>query len=131
MSAARSLFSKRLRLRDFASALKRDALTAWIAARDPRTPLAAKLLAAAVAAYAFSPIDLIPDFIPVLGILDDLVLVPLGVWAVIRILPKPLIEEFRVRASAMAEKPISKGGAIFVMFVWLACLAAAGILLWT
>ena len=83
----------------------------WIAARDPRTPLAAKLLAGAVAAYAFSPIDLIPDFIPVLGLLDDLIIVPLGVWAVLQLIPPPLIAEFRAEAAEVANRPVSRKAA--------------------
>ena len=71
------------RLRRAARHLKAEALTVWFAARDPRTPLAARVLAACVAAYAFSPIDLIPDVIPVLGLLDDLILVPAGIWLVV------------------------------------------------
>lgn len=68
-----------VRLRGWARALKREVIVLWLAARDPRVPLGAKLLAGGVAAYALSPIDLIPDFIPVLGLLDDLLLVPLGI----------------------------------------------------
>ena len=86
-------------LRDSVRALKREALTLWVAARDPRTPLVAKLLAGAVAAYAFSPVDLIPDFIPVLGLVDDLLIVPLGVWAALRLIPAPLVAEYRARGA--------------------------------
>lgn len=113
-------------LRDRARALKREALTLWIAARDPRTPLVAKLLAGAVAAYAVSPIDLIPDFIPVLGLLDDIVIVPLGVWAVLRLIPAPLIAEYRAAAAVMAERPVSRGAAAAIVLLWLAALALLG-----
>ena len=85
------------RLKAWAQALKRDVVALWLAARDPRTPLAAKLLAGAVAAYALSPIDLIPDFIPVLGYLDDLLLVPAGIWLAVRLIPAGLLEELRVK----------------------------------
>ena len=119
-----------MQLREAASALKRDALTLWIAARDPRTPPAAKLLAAAVGAYALSPIDLIPDFIPVLGLLDDLIIVPLGVWAVIRFVPAPLLAEFREEAATLAERPVSFAGAVLVAAIWLGCLAAIAFALW-
>lgn len=95
----------------------------WIAARDPRTPLMAKLLAAAVAAYAYSPIDLIPDFIPVLGLLDDLVIVPLGIWAVIKLIPPPLIAEFRAEATEVANRPVSRKAAAVIVGVWLASIA--------
>jgi uncharacterized membrane protein YkvA (DUF1232 family) len=91
------------RLKAWARALKRDVVALWLAARDPRTPLAAKLLAGVVAAYALSPIDLIPDFIPVLGYLDDLLLVPAGIWLVVRLIPAELLAEFR--AAAAREKP--------------------------
>jgi len=107
--------------------LKREALTLWVAARDTRTPLATKLMAGAVAAYAFSPIDLIPDFIPVFGLLDDLLIVPLGVWAVMRLIPKPLLADFRAEAAALAERPVSRMAAIAIVALWL---AAAGWLGW-
>ena len=112
-----------MRLGERARALRRDAVTLWLAARDPRTPLAAKLLAGLVAAYAFSPIDLIPDFIPVLGLLDDLVIVPLGAWAVLRMLPAPLLEELRARAAAIDRRPISRLGAAIVATLWVAATA--------
>ena len=112
-----------MRLRDRARALKREALTLWIAARDPRTPLSAKLLAGAVAAYAFSPIDLIPDFIPVLGLLDDLLIVPAGAWLAMRLIPAPLLAEYRQRAAEQAERPVSWIAAGAVAAVWIAALA--------
>lgn len=90
----------------------------WLAARDPRTPMAAKLLAGAVAAYALSPIDLIPDFIPVLGLLDDLLLVPAGIWLVVRLIPEALMADFRERASALADRPRSTAGLVFVLALW-------------
>ena len=116
------------RLRDWAAALKRDVLALWLAARDPRTPLVAKLLAAAVAAYALSPIDLIPDFIPVLGLLDDLLIVPAGIWLVLRLVPAELMAELREEAAALARRPGSAAGAVFVLAVWL--FAVAMLVLW-
>ena len=95
------------------------ALALWIAARDARTPLAAKLVALATSAYAFSPIDLIPDFVPVLGLLDDLVLVPAGLWLAVRLIPPALMDEFR-RAAAAADRPVSRLAAVFIVAVWLA-----------
>ena len=86
-------------LRRWARVAKREALVLRLAATDPRVPWYAKALAVGVAAYALSPIDLIPDFIPVLGYLDDLVLVPLGVWLVIRLIPPAVRDELR-RAAA-------------------------------
>ncbi|MGX7927376.1 YkvA family protein [Tsuneonella sp. HG094] len=114
-----------MQLRDRAKALKREALTLWVAARDPRTPLVAKLLAGAVAAYAFSPVDLIPDFIPVLGLLDDLVIVPLGIWAVLRLMPAPLLAEYRATGAALAERPVSRPAAAVIAGLWLAAVAAS------
>ena len=104
-------------------------LALWLAARDARTPLFAKVLAGAVAAYALSPIDLIPDFIPVLGLLDDLLIVPLGIWLVLKLVPAALMEEFRERAARLAERPNSMVGLLFVMAVWLALAALFGLFL--
>lgn len=110
------------RLRAWAKSLKRDVIALWLAARDPRTPLPAKLLAGAVAAYALSPIDLIPDFIPVLGLLDDLVIVPAGIWLTIKLIPAELMADFRARASDVAERPNSLAAALAIIFVWLAAI---------
>ena len=107
-------------LRARIAAVKRDALTLWVAARDPRTPGTAKVLAGLVAAYAFSPIDLIPDVIPVLGLLDDLIIVPIGIWVALRLIPRPLLEEYRSRASQLAGRPVSRAGAVAIAFVWIA-----------
>lgn len=114
------------RLRGWARALKRDALALWLAARAPRTPLAAKLLAGAVAAYAFSPIDLIPDVIPVLGLLDDLLIVPLGLWIAARMIPRVLMAEFRAEAADLAERPVSRKAAAAIVAIWLAVLVLLG-----
>ena len=116
-------------LKEAARRLKRDALALWLAARDPRTPIAAKLLAGAVAAYAFSPIDLIPDFIPVLGLLDDLVIVPAGIWLVVRLIPDPLMDELRASAAQLAERPQSIAGLLFVVALWLAAVAVTALAL--
>ena len=110
----------------WARRLKRDAVAVYFAARDPRTPVLARALALVVAAYALSPIDLIPDFIPVLGYLDDLVLVPLGLLLVIRLLPPEVLVAARERADALLDRPSSRLAAILVVGVWLACLAALG-----
>jgi uncharacterized membrane protein YkvA (DUF1232 family) len=107
------------RLKARAATLRREVLTLWFCARHPRTPLAAKLLAALVAAYALSPIDLIPDFIPVLGYLDDLILVPAGVCLALRLVPADVIAEARARAEAAAARPPSYAGAAAVVLVWL------------
>jgi uncharacterized membrane protein YkvA (DUF1232 family) len=114
------------RLKGWARTLKRDPVALWLAARDPRVPRAAKLVAAAVAAYALSPIDLIPDFVPVLGYLDDLLLVPAGVWVAVRMIPATLMAELRVRAETRA-RPAPRSGVMIVVTLWLAfgLLAAA------
>jgi uncharacterized membrane protein YkvA (DUF1232 family) len=113
------------RLKSWAKALKRDADTLWLAARDPRTPIAAKLVAAIVAAYALSPIDLIPDFIPVLGYLDDLVIVPLGIAAAMRLTPPDLLAELREKAAMLASRPISRAGQAAILILWAGALSLA------
>ena len=110
--------------------LKREVFALYLACRDPRVPWYAKALAAAVVAYAFSPIDLIPDFIPVVGYLDELVLVPLGVLAVRAMIPAAVLAECRERGETALEpvRPVSVLGAAIIVVIWLA-LAALGILL--
>ena len=108
-------------LRVWAKILKRDVLALWIAARDPRTPWYAKVVAAAVAAYALSPIDLIPDFIPVIGYLDDLIIVPLGIFFCIKMIPSDLMDEFRMRAAEIEDRPVSKFAAALIVLLWIAC----------
>lgn len=114
-------------LKTWARTLKRDVVALWIAARDPRTPLAAKVVAGAVAAYALSPIDLIPDFIPVLGYLDDVILLPALIWLAVRLMPAAVIEASRADAEKwMAEqhaRPRSYAGAVAIVAIWLATLA--------
>lgn len=102
--------------------LKQHTLTVYFAARDPRTPLAVRLLALCVAAYALSPIDLIPDFIPVLGYLDDLLLVPLGLALVVRLTPPEVLESARDKAARQASKPVSYAAAALFVGVWLVAL---------
>ena len=111
-------------LRASAAKLKREVVAVWVAARDERTPWAARLVAALTAAYALSPIDLIPDFIPILGLLDDLLLVPIGLWLAIRLIPDTVMADARRAAAQMASKPRSAVGAIIVASIW-----AVGLLL--
>lgn len=118
------MFSK---LKDWARRLKRDVIAVYLAARDPRTPWYARIAALCVAGYALSPIDLIPDFIPVLGYLDDVILVPLGILLVIKLIPPDMLAEHRATATRIAAKPRSYAGAGFIAVVWL---VAAGLLLW-
>lgn len=110
----------------WARAIKRDVLAVYLAARDPRTPWPVRLLAMAVAAYALSPIDLIPDFIPVLGYLDDLLIVPLGILLVVRLIPPELLAEHRAAAAHRPSRPVSIAAAVVMIALWL----AAGALLW-
>ncbi len=108
-----------------------EAHAAWLAARDHRTPWYARALGLLVTAYALSPIDLIPDFIPVLGLLDDAVLIPLGIWLFVKMLPAGVMDEHRAAAAAAAERPRSALGALIVVLVWLAAAAAcAAALAW-
>src|SRR5258707_3546765 len=88
--------------------LKRDSHAIYLASRDPRVPWYAKVLAIAVAAYALSPIDLIPDFIPVIGYLDDLVILPLGIWLVVSLIPHDVMVEYRAKAGETARRPTSR-----------------------
>ena len=97
----------------------------WLLLKDPRTPLAAKLVAGVVVAYALSPIDLIPDFIPVLGLLDDVILVPLGVALAVKLVPPPLWAEMRQHAESFQGRlPKMMWGLLIVAAIWLVLLAA-------
>ncbi|EJB03151.1 uncharacterized membrane protein YkvA (DUF1232 family) [Rhizobium sp. BK619] len=106
----------------WAKSLKRDIVALWLAARDPRVPWHAKAVAGAVAAYALSPVDLIPDFIPVLGYLDDLLIVPLGILLATRLIPTEVMSELREEAARRIERPSGRAGLIFILAVWLACI---------
>jgi len=114
----------------WASTLKRDVLALWIAARDPRTPWIAKAVAASIAAYALSPIDLIPDFIPVLGYLDDLLIVPIGIALAVRLIPAELMAEFRNASVGLAARPRSVIAAATIVAIWLIASAAAALWAW-
>jgi uncharacterized membrane protein YkvA (DUF1232 family) len=117
------------RLRQWARTVKRDVLILYLAARDPRVPWYAKVVAAGVAAYALSPIDLIPDFIPVLGYLDDVIIVPLGIVLALRLIPPSLLEEHRHTAIERSQqRPTSYVGAAIILSMW--CVAAVALLLW-
>lgn len=99
--------------------LKQHTLTVYFAARDPRTPFWVRAIAVLVAGYALSPIDLIPDFIPVIGYLDDIVLVPLGLAMVVRLTPSAVMKSARIQAEQVASKPVSYAAAASIVFVWL------------
>jgi uncharacterized membrane protein YkvA (DUF1232 family) len=104
--------------------LKRDVVAIAFAMRDPRVPWYAKAVGSCVVAYALSPIDLIPDFVPVLGLVDDLVLVPLGLLLVVRLIPADILAEHRVAAAALVERPVSRAGAVAVIAIWLVAAAS-------
>ncbi len=114
------------RAKGWARDIKRDVLALWLAARDPRVPAAAKILAGVVAAYALSPVDLIPDFMPVLGYLDDVILVPLGILATVRLIPPAVMTDLRNRASLIAERPVSRAGLFAIVALWIAAAGFAG-----
>ena len=114
------------RLAQWAHALKRESLALYYASRDARTPWYAKVLAGAIVAYALSPIDLIPDFIPVLGLLDDLLLLPAAIWVTVRLVPDAVLADARLRADATLERPTSRSAAVVIVAVWVACAVALG-----
>jgi uncharacterized membrane protein YkvA (DUF1232 family) len=107
------------RLTDWARMLRTDIVTLYLAARDPRVPWHVKALAALVAAYALSPIDLVPDFIPVFGLIDDLIIVPLGVFAVVKLTPPEILADLRRQAQARVDQPSANSwGALVVLLLW-------------
>src|SRR5215468_4081623 len=114
------------RIRQWACLARRDVYAVYRAARDPRVPWYAKVLALCVAGYALSPIDLIPDFVPVLGYLDDVIIVPLGILAVVKLIPPEIMAEHRALAAAAQDRPVSRAAAIVIAVVWAARIALAG-----
>lgn len=114
------------RLRRWASLLRRDVYVLYLAGRDPRVPWYAKAVLLAIAAYALSPIDLIPDFIPVLGYLDELILLPIAISLALKLIPAAILAEHR-EAAAAAAIPASRIGAAIVILLWA---GAAALLLW-
>ena len=99
--------------------IKKDVVAIYIAGRDPRTPWLPKAIAIAVALYALSPIDLVPDFIPVIGYLDDLIIVPLGIILVVRLIPANLMAEYRHTAAERGGLPVHWAGAAFIIAIWI------------
>ncbi|MCU0494204.1 MAG: YkvA family protein [Chloroflexaceae bacterium] len=118
------------RLRARARRLKTDTLALYLAARHPATPWYAKVLAGLVVAYAFSPIDLIPDFVPVLGYLDDLILVPAGIALTLWLIPPHVLAECREQAAALSKRPTSRLAAAVIVLLWLGLAALLGLWLW-
>lgn len=122
------------RLKAWAKRIKRDGLTLWFAGKHPRTPWLAKAVGLFVVAYALSPIDLIPDFIPVLGFVDDVLLLPGLIYVAIRLLPSDVLADCRAQADAWMrsakDKPRSKVGAAVIVAVWLGAGVAVGYWFW-
>ena len=117
-------------LQKWAREVSRDVVALHLARNDPRVPWYAKALAICIVAYAVSPIDLIPDFIPILGYADDLLILPLGILLVVRLIPPPVLEEYRGKAATLLEQPKSRAGALVIVVIWLGLaglLALAGV----
>jgi len=115
------------RLKQWARSLKGDVIALYFAARDPRVPWYAKALAICVAGYALSPIDLIPDFVPFLGYLDDVVIVPLGILAVVKLIPPEIMAEHRASAARVSERPVSRTAAAVIVLIWIVSI---GLVTW-
>lgn len=109
--------------KQFVHGLRVDAHAIWLAVRDRRTPLLLRLFGALVAAYALSPIDLIPDFVPILGYLDDAILLPAGIWLFVKLVPDALWAELRARAETETRRPVSVAGAVMIVAIWIAIAA--------
>jgi len=101
-------------------------LAIYCAAHDPRVPWYAKALAICVAGYALSPIDLIPDFVPILGYMDDIIIVPLGILIVVKLIPPEIMAEHRAVAASAQDQPVSRTAALVIAIVWTACIGLAG-----
>ena len=114
------------RFRQWAQVVKRDTVCLYLAARDPRTPWYAKAIALSIVAYALSPIDLIPDFIPIIGYLDDILLVPIGLWIAMRMVPDDVIEDCRAQATQLTERPSSRAAVLTIVVIWMGAAAAIG-----
>ena len=117
--------------RDRVHMLRVDTHAVWLAARDVRTPWYAKLLGGLIAAYALSPIDLIPDFVPVLGLVDDVVLIPAGIWLMLRLIPDYVMNEHRATAERASHRPVSRAAAGIILLFWLAVGGSIAWSLWS
>jgi uncharacterized membrane protein YkvA (DUF1232 family) len=118
------------RAKPWARAVRRDVLALWFAARDRRVAWHVKALCAAIAAYALSPIDLIPDFIPVLGYLDEIILLPLAILLAVRLVPPSLMAEFRAQAEQLSDRPVSRAAAVAIVLLWIGAAAAIAWAVW-
>ena len=114
------------RWRGWARHVKRETYVLYVAYRDPRVPWYARLVAGLVVAYAFSPLDLIPDVIPIVGYLDDLILVPLGILLSLKLIPADVLAAARVKADATLERPINRVAGAIIVTVWIACALLLG-----
>ena len=114
------------RAKHWALLVKRDVHAIYCAASDPRVPWYAKALAICVAGYALSPIDLIPDFVPILGYMDDVIIVPLGILIVVKLIPPEIMAEHRALAAATRGRAVSHTAVIVIAIVWTACIVFAG-----
>ena len=117
-------------LKRWAKVIRRDVHALWLASKDSRTPWYTKTLALGIAVYALSPIDLIPDFIPVLGLLDDVILLPLLIVLAVRLVPPSVMAEHREAARQAEGRPVSRAEAAVVVALWLISLAFVGWWLW-
>lgn len=115
-----------IRLKEWARAVKRDVHALYLASKDSRVPWYAKVLAVAVAGYALSPIDLIPDFIPILGYLDDIIIVPLGILLVVRLIPPEVMAEHRKAAAAAQQRPVSRAAGVVIVVIWVVSAVVFG-----
>jgi uncharacterized membrane protein YkvA (DUF1232 family) len=120
-------------LKKWAGIMKRDILALYLAGHDPRVPWYAKALAIATAAYALSPIDLIPDFIPVIGYLDDLIILPAAIWFTVWLIPDKIMDELRDQAARRLSTkcPSSFGVAVIIVTIWLLVVVLVGWLFWS
>ncbi len=114
------------RLKSWARSVKRDVFALYLASRDPRVPWYAKATAMVIAGYAMSPIDPIPDFIPILGYLDELVVLPLGIALVVWMIPAELMDEHRAAAERMQDRPVSRKAAAVIVLIWVLAIAGVG-----
>ncbi|WP_291859291.1 YkvA family protein [Bradyrhizobium sp.] len=114
------------RIKTWARGLNRDGHALYLASRDQRVPWYAKVFAMAIAAYALSPIDLIPDFIPIVGYLDELIILPLGIWLVVSLIPEEVMVECRAKVDAVGQSPVSRAGMIAIIVLWILSAMAVG-----
>lgn len=118
------------KLSDLAHKIRIDAHAVWLAARDKQVPWPTRLFGMALAAYALSPIDLIPDFIPIIGLLDDAIILPVGLWIFLKLLPPGVFELHRATAEAASKRPVSVAGAVAIGLVWTLIVTWFGLMVW-